>query len=231
MRILLFLPAGAILLITTACGDATRVAAAPKPLEVLVAEVQQKDVPIYREWIGTLDGLVNADIKAQVSGYLVQQAYTEGTFVKQGPIAVSDRSAALSGSAGSGAGQLAQAGGPVGTGARAIGPGRSAGGRRRSQSAPHPARRGSLHAALPQQQAITQQDLDNATQNNMAAKAQVQAAQAQVETAKAQITAASAAVSPPRPRSKRRRSTSDSRDSPRPSTAFPESRSCRSALW
>ena len=50
------------------------------------------------------------------------------------------------------------------------------------------------YTPLAQQQAITQQDLDNATQNNMAAKAQVQAARAQVETAKAQITAADAAV-------------------------------------
>ena len=50
------------------------------------------------------------------------------------------------------------------------------------------------YTPLAQQQAITQQDLDNATQNNMAAKAQVQAAKAQVETAKAQITAAEAAV-------------------------------------
>ncbi len=50
------------------------------------------------------------------------------------------------------------------------------------------------YTPLAQQQAITQQDLDNATQNNMAAKAQLQAARAQVETAKAQITAATAAV-------------------------------------
>ena len=50
------------------------------------------------------------------------------------------------------------------------------------------------YTPLAQQQAITQQDLDNATQNNMAAKAQTQAAGAQVETDKAQIIAASAAV-------------------------------------
>src|SRR3984957_4382370 len=50
------------------------------------------------------------------------------------------------------------------------------------------------YTPLAQQQAITQQDLDNATQNNLAAKAQLQAARAQVETAKAQITAALAAV-------------------------------------
>ena len=51
-----------------------------------MAEVIQKDVPIYSEWIGTLDGFVNADIKAQVSGYLVKQEYTEGTFVKSGQL-------------------------------------------------------------------------------------------------------------------------------------------------
>ena len=50
------------------------------------------------------------------------------------------------------------------------------------------------YTPLVQQQAITQQDFDNATQNNMAAKAQVQAAHAQVETAKAQMVAAAAAV-------------------------------------
>ena len=43
-----------------------------------MADVEQRDVPIYNEWIGTLDGLVNADIKAEVSGYLLKQAYTEG---------------------------------------------------------------------------------------------------------------------------------------------------------
>src|SRR6202044_1060938 len=50
------------------------------------------------------------------------------------------------------------------------------------------------YTPLAQQQAITQQDLDNATQNNLAAKAQVQAANAQVETARAQIDAANATV-------------------------------------
>src|SRR5271165_413428 len=65
-----------------------RVSGAPPgaPPEVEVVEVQQKDVPIYGEWIGTLDGLVNADIKAQVSGYLLEQAYKEGTFVKKGQL-------------------------------------------------------------------------------------------------------------------------------------------------
>src|SRR5262245_35527468 len=47
--------------------------ASPVP-EVEVAQVEQKDVPIYTEWIGTLDGMVNAVITAQVSGYLLRQA-------------------------------------------------------------------------------------------------------------------------------------------------------------
>ena len=60
--------------------------AAPKPLAVEVVKVEQKDVPIYSEWIGTTDGMVNADIKAQVTGYLLRQDYKEGSFVKKGQL-------------------------------------------------------------------------------------------------------------------------------------------------
>ena len=52
--------------------------APPAPIQVDVVQVQQQDVPIYSEWIGTTDGMVNADIRAQVSGYLLRKAYTEG---------------------------------------------------------------------------------------------------------------------------------------------------------
>ena len=78
--------AAGVLIVTAGCTRGNSAAAPPAPLEVQVAPVQQKDVPVYREWIGTLDGLVNADIKAQVAGCLVQQAYTEGSFVKQGQL-------------------------------------------------------------------------------------------------------------------------------------------------
>jgi len=60
--------------------------APPAPVEVNVVQVQQHDVPIYSEWIGTTDGMVNADIRAQVSGYLLRKAYTEGAFVRQGQL-------------------------------------------------------------------------------------------------------------------------------------------------
>ncbi|HEY7208908.1 MAG TPA: biotin/lipoyl-binding protein, partial [Bryobacteraceae bacterium] len=51
--------------------------------EVDVVQVEQKDVPIWKDWIGTLDGLVNAQIKPQVTGYLVRQTYKDGAFVKR----------------------------------------------------------------------------------------------------------------------------------------------------
>src|SRR5690242_17468575 len=54
--------------------------------EVELANVIQKDVPIYSEWVGTMDGLVNAKIRAQVSGYLLKQNYKEGTTVKKGDL-------------------------------------------------------------------------------------------------------------------------------------------------
>jgi DNA-binding ferritin-like protein len=44
------------------------------------------DVPIYHEWIGTLDGLVNATIRAQVTGYLMTQDYREGDAIKKGDL-------------------------------------------------------------------------------------------------------------------------------------------------
>src|SRR5437588_12659012 len=74
-----------IALVAAGCSQRTS-AANSAPPGVEVVEVQQRDVPIYGEWIGTLDGLVNADIKAQVTGYLMKQGYTEGSFVRKGQL-------------------------------------------------------------------------------------------------------------------------------------------------
>ena len=54
--------------------------------EVLVTEVIRQEVPIVREWIGSLDGSVNADIRARVSGYVTSQNYREGTVVHKGDL-------------------------------------------------------------------------------------------------------------------------------------------------
>ena len=68
----LLLIAGAATLISRGKTPNT---ASPEPPEVQVATVEQRDLPIEHEWIGTLDGLVNADIRAQVTGYLLRQDY------------------------------------------------------------------------------------------------------------------------------------------------------------
>jgi RND family efflux transporter MFP subunit len=51
-----------------------------------VAPVQQQDVPIYREWVATLDGYVNAQIQPRVSGYLLTQQFREGSFVRKNEV-------------------------------------------------------------------------------------------------------------------------------------------------
>ena len=69
----------------TACGRTSAAPAIPSP-EVEVATVLQKDVPIVSEWVATLDGYVNAQIQSQVAGYIIQQTYKEGSFVRKGQI-------------------------------------------------------------------------------------------------------------------------------------------------
>jgi len=181
-----------ILLAATGCAQGTS-AANPAPLGVEVVQVQQKDVPIYGEWIGTLDGLVNADIKAQVSGYLLKQGYTEGSFVRKGQLLFEIDPRPFQAAVDQAQGQLAQA-----TGGLAQAKAQLAQAEAQLAVAEANQHRSQLdenrYIPLAKQEAITTQDLDNAVQNNLAAKAQVQAAKAGVETARAQIQAANAAV-------------------------------------
>ena len=183
-----------LLLANTACSSKSSGATAPSaPLQVRVVTVSQRDVPIYQEWIGTLDGSVNADIKAQVSGYLIEQAYKEGTFVSKDQLLFNIDPRPFHATLNQAQGQLAQAKGQSEQ-ARA----QLAQSEAQVLVAEANQRRTELdverYTPLAQQQAVAQQDLDNATQNNMAAKAQVVQARAQVQTAKAQIVAANAAI-------------------------------------
>ena len=68
------------------CKGETASAPPPPLVQVEVADVVQKDVPIQMEWVGTTDGSNNALIRAQVSGYLLSRPYTEGSFVKKGDL-------------------------------------------------------------------------------------------------------------------------------------------------
>src|SRR6267378_3246509 len=67
------------------CNKGQAAAAMPVP-EVEVATVETRDVPIYGEWVATLDGYVNAEIRPQVSGYITKQNYTEGSLVRKGQV-------------------------------------------------------------------------------------------------------------------------------------------------
>jgi membrane fusion protein, multidrug efflux system len=68
--------------LASGCKKEAKVAAGPPDVEV--AEVAKQDVQVAKEWVGSMDGSVNAVIRAQVQGYLMKQLYTEGQFVKQG---------------------------------------------------------------------------------------------------------------------------------------------------
>src|SRR3954471_11854279 len=68
----------------TGCSKEETVAAAPP--EVLVIEAPTRDVPVYREWVGTINGSENAEIQARVSGHLIKRNYEEGGLVKKGDL-------------------------------------------------------------------------------------------------------------------------------------------------
>src|SRR5467141_5326134 len=140
--------------------------------DVEVVDVEQKDVPIFGEWIGTLDGLTNADVRAQVTGYIMRQGYQEGAFVKKGQLLFEIDPRPFQAALDQAEGQSAQA-------KAALANAQAVQGRTQldvERSAP-----------LAKEQAASQQDLDNAVQNNMAAKATVATAQAQIKTAQAAV--------------------------------------------
>src|ERR1700731_4218187 len=177
----------------TSCSRPPGGAAEPTPPEVEVAAVEQQDIPVYREWIGTLDGQVNAAIRSQVTGYLLTQDYSEGSFVKKGQLLFRIDPRPLQAAADQARGQLAQANGQL---AQAQAQYQQSEAQLASAEANQ--RKAQFdedrYTPLAKERAVTQQDLDNAVQNNISAKAQVKVATAQVEAAKAQIQAASAAV-------------------------------------
>jgi membrane fusion protein (multidrug efflux system) len=148
---------------------------------------------VYHEWIGTLDGKVNAAIKAEVTGYLRTQNYSEGSFVHKGQLLFEIDPRPFQAALDQAQGQLAQAKGQLAQAkAQLI--------QAQAQLAQSVANQGrsqmdvDKYTPLAKEQAVTQQDLDNAVQNNKAAEAQTEASKAGIETAKAQIEASSAAV-------------------------------------
>jgi len=163
----------AILLVCIGCENSEP--PKPRPPDVDVVPVEQKDVPIWKDWIGTLDGLVNAQIKPQVTGYLVRQTYKDGAFVKRDQLLFEIDPRTFQAAVDQAKGQLASAEGQL------------AQAEANQIKAQNDVNR---YTPLAKEQAIPQQDLDNAMQANKAAIAQVAAAKAQVEAAKAQVASA-----------------------------------------
>jgi RND family efflux transporter MFP subunit len=176
----------AMLLFFATHSGAKPTAQAPPPPVVEVAAVEQKDVPIYGEWIGTLSGQVNADIKAQVTGYLLSRDYKEGSYVTKGQLLFDIDPRPFQAVLDQAKGQLAQA---------------------EAELVQDEARLTTAEAnqlksqldvekydPLAKANAVSKQDFDNAVQTNLANKAQVQAAKAAIGAAKAQIQATQAAV-------------------------------------
>ena len=83
-KVLPFILLAVFALAIIGCGR-TRATEPPAP-EVRVAPVVQRDVPVYSEWVATLDGYVNAQIRPQVSGYIIKQNYKEGSLVRKGQV-------------------------------------------------------------------------------------------------------------------------------------------------
>jgi len=150
------------LLALTLAGCGKEEKAAPQPPIVEVVEVVKKDVPVYAEWVATLDGMVNATIRAQVQGYLIKQNYTEGQLVKKGQVLFEIDPRTFQAALDQAKGDLdrSQA--------------------RWSQTKANLARVKPLAA----QNAVSQKDLDDAVASEQSAQASTESAQAAVEKAK-----------------------------------------------
>ena len=79
-----WLAAGVVLL--SGCNEKKEATATPPPPAVIVAAVEPRNVPIFDEWIGRLDGSANVDIRARVQGYVQEIAFNEGTVVNEGDL-------------------------------------------------------------------------------------------------------------------------------------------------
>jgi len=183
------------------------VAAAPRPLEVEVVPVEQTNVPIYKEWIGTTDGMVNAEIKAQVPGYLLRQDFKEGSFVKKGQLLFEIDPRPFQAAVDQANGQVAQFQGQLEQATSQVAQAEAQLSQANSQLSQAQAQLAQAEAnqvktqldvdkyrPLAEQKAVTQQEYDNATQANVVSKAQVEAAKAGVEAARAQLAHAKAQV-------------------------------------
>jgi membrane fusion protein (multidrug efflux system) len=138
-----------------------RAATATATPEVEVATVEMRDVPLYSEWVATLDGYVNAQIRPQVSGYIIKQNYVEGSLVRKGQVLFEIDARPFSASLDRAKGDLGQAQAQLGKSTLDV----------------------ERDTPLAEAKAIAKSQLDNEVQAKLGAQAAVESAKAAVEQA------------------------------------------------
>src|SRR5215469_11145675 len=154
--------------IVAGCGGEAKAPEAPPDVEIVT--VEQKDVPITREFVATLTGLVNAQIRAQVAGYLIKQLYTNGAYVRKGTPLFQLDPRMFQAAVDQAGGNLEQAKADLQKANAQLG------------KTELDVKR---YTPLAKQGAISQQELDDAVQANLAAQGQVAAAKAAIDAAQA----------------------------------------------
>src|SRR5262245_39833021 len=160
------LAVAAVLAAVTSCSSGKAATpTAPPPAVVQVAEVVQRDTPIYNEWIAVLDGYVNAQIQPHVSGYIIRQNYKEGSSVRRGDVLFEIDPRPFQAALDQAKAQLAQAEAQLGKATLDV----------------------ERDTPLARERAIAQSQLDTEIQARLAAQAVVQAAKANIEQAELNI--------------------------------------------
>ena len=158
----LYALSAASLLLLTACAKNQGGRPKTGPLEVDVATVEQRDVPLYGDWVAALDGYVDAQIQPQVStGYLIKQDYREGSVVQAGQVLFEIDPRPFQATLDQAEGQLAQAQAQLGLADINV----------------------KRDTPLAKAHAIAQSQLDNDVQQQANERAAVRSAQANVEQA------------------------------------------------
>ena len=174
------------------CGQSKASMQLPPP-EVLVACPVQRDVQVHSEWVATLDGYTNAEIRPQVSGYLIKQNYKEGSQVSKGQVLFEIDPRPFQANLDRAQGALAAAKGQVSRSRADLA-------RAKAQLAEAQAQLGKTtidvnrDAPLVAQRAVAKEKLDTEVQAKLAAQASVESAQAAIESAQAAIESAQAEV-------------------------------------
>jgi membrane fusion protein (multidrug efflux system) len=155
-------------LFVSGCREKEQPTAGPPSVEFI--QVEQKDVPITREWVATLDGFVNAQIRAQVTGLLLKQNYANGSYVRKGAPLFEIDPRPFQAALDQANADLEQAKANLQRAEAQLG---------KTQLDV------TRYTPLAKESAISQQELDDAVQANLAAKAQVEQGKAAIESSRA----------------------------------------------